>query len=134
MIALQGVPIVTARALFKHSIAGLLMLGVSLQACLLALQLAMLVGPARSEAALAVICTAHGAVELDSADVANDHRPSCVHCPLCAPSGTVSLAMPAIVTHAIAFAIAPALIPIIASDDRSALALGLPPPGRGPPA
>ena len=133
MIALQGVPIVTARALFKHSIAGLLLLGMLLQACLIALQLAMLVAPASSEAAFAVICTAHGAVTLDSADVPTEHGPGCVHCPLCTPSGTAALATPVIVTHAVVFAIARAWILIIASDDRSPLALGLPPPGRGPP-
>jgi hypothetical protein len=124
---------VTARALFKHSIAGLLLLGMLLQACLIALQLAMLVAPASSEAAFAVICTAHGAVTLDSADVPTEHGPGCVHCPLCTPSGTAALATPVIVTHAVVFAIARAWILIIASDDRSPLTLGLPPPGRGPP-
>lgn len=123
----------TARALFKRSIAGLVMLGVLLQVCLIALQLAMLAAPARSEAAFSVICTAHGAVMLDTTDAPNDYRPDCVHCPLCATSGVAALAMPAAFSSAVVvFATAPARVPTIA-DDRSSLALGLPPPGRGPP-
>ncbi|MBR0716886.1 DUF2946 family protein [Bradyrhizobium liaoningense] len=123
----------TVRALFKHSMAGLVMLGVLLQACLVVLQLAVLAQPARADTAFTVICSTHGAVALDTTDAPDDHWPDCVLCPLCAHSGVAGLAIPAIVANVIAFAIAPAWVPTIASGDRSSLALGLPPPGRGPP-
>ena len=126
----------TARALLKHSIAGLVWLGQLLQLCLVALQLALLASPATSEAAVvSVICTVHGVDAIDRSDmpVPDSHRAGCALCPVGGHSGVAPIATPAVHANTVVFAFVPAWIPTVADDARSSLSQGLPPPGRGPP-
>jgi len=125
---------VTARPLLRYSIAGLVILGVLLQVCLMALQLALLTAPAKSEAPVfSVICTAHGAVALEAADAPDSPRTGCAFCPLCGHSGVAPIATPPVAISIVVFAVAQTWMPAIADEARSSLTQGLPPPGRGPP-
>jgi hypothetical protein len=73
------------RPLLKSTIAGLTMLGLMLQACLVALQLSAFVAPATGafDQALNVICTSHGAVVPAADQMPSERRSDCALCPLC---------------------------------------------------
>jgi hypothetical protein len=85
----------TPRRMLKPMIAGLAILSLMLQACLVALQLSILIVPKAGaiDAALNVICTDHGAVVPPTEETPNDRGSDCGSCPLCWPAGVGSLAV-----------------------------------------
>ena len=81
--------------MFKAMVAGLTLLGLMLQICLVALKLSMLVAPATGtiDSALSIICTDHGAIALTGGAAPEDRRSDCAMCPLCWHGGAGNLAV-----------------------------------------
>jgi hypothetical protein len=79
----------TPRRVLKPLIAGLAILSLMLQACLVVLQLSILIAPkaAAVDAALNVICTLHGAVVPPTEETPSDRDSHCGSCPLCRQGG-----------------------------------------------
>ena len=125
---------VTPRPTFRRIVAGLTTLGVALQACLLAVQLSVIAGPANgaTEFAVNVICTDHG-VQVLPADGTPGHQHSgCVFCPFCLNAGAGNLAI--LPNAAIVAIVAPARGLVFDIDrDLHVVAFLAHPPSRGPP-
>jgi hypothetical protein len=85
----------TPRRMLKPMIAGLAILSLMLQACLVALQLSILIVPKAGavDAALNVICTDHGAVVPPTKETPSDRGSRCGSCPPCWPAGVGGLAV-----------------------------------------
>jgi DUF2946 family protein len=79
----------TLRQILKPLIAGLAILSLMLQVCLVALQLSILIASKAGavDAALTVICTDHGAVAPPTEETPSDRRSDCGSCPLCGHAG-----------------------------------------------
>jgi hypothetical protein len=86
---------VILRPIFKATAAGLTILGLMLQICLVAFKLSILVAPATGtlDSALSVICTEHGAIMLTGDATPGDRRSDCAMCPLCWHVGAGNLAV-----------------------------------------
>lgn len=78
----------TSRRILKPMIAGLAILSLMLQVCLVALQLSIVIAPKAGvfDAALNVICTDHGTVVPPTEEMPSD----CGSCPLCGHAGASS--------------------------------------------
>lgn len=85
----------TPRRMLKPMIAGLAILSLMLQACLVALQLSILIAPKAGavDAALNVICTNHSAVVPPTEETPSDRGSDCGSCPLCSHAGASSFAV-----------------------------------------
>jgi hypothetical protein len=79
----------TPRRILKPLIAGLAILSLMLQVCLVALQLSILIAPeaAAVDAALNIVCTDHGAVVPPTQETPSDRGSGCGSCPLCWQAG-----------------------------------------------
>jgi hypothetical protein len=117
-------------------IAGLAMLGLMLQACLVAVQLSILVAPqaGAADSALNVICSDHGAVVLIADDGApGDRQSDCAFCPMCWHGGAGHFAV--LPGTAIGAVLAPARALAFDFDyDLQVVRFLAHPRGRGPPA
>jgi hypothetical protein len=76
-------------------IAGLAILSLMLQVCLVALQLSILIAPqARAiDAALNIVCADHGAVMSPTEETPSDQGSACKSCPLCCHTGASTFAV-----------------------------------------
>ena len=85
----------TSRRILKPMIGGLAILSLMLQACLVALQLSILIAPKAGavDAALDVICTDHGAVVPPTEEMPSDGGSGCGSCLLCWHAGASSFAV-----------------------------------------
>ena len=125
----------TPRRMLKPMIAGLAILSLMLQACLVALQLSILIVPKAGaiDAALNVICTDHGAVVPPTEETPSDRGSGCGSCPLCWPAGVGSL--PVLPGPAIDLVFTPGRAPAFDFDyDLHFAKFLIRPQSRGPPA
>jgi DUF2946 family protein len=126
---------VTPRPVLKQVIAGITMLSLLLQACLLALQFSMMVAPKAGavEIALNVICTDHGTQVLPSDGTPSPRQSGCASCPLCLNSGAGNLAI--LPNAAMVAIVAPSRVLAFDLDyDLHVVGFLAHPPSRGPPA
>ena len=87
--AIAKVRDLTPRRILRATIAGLAILSLLLQVCLVALQLSILFASKAGsvDAALNVICTDHGAVAPPTEETPSDRGSDCGSCPLCCHAG-----------------------------------------------
>ena len=84
----------TSRRILKPMIAGLAVLSLMLQVCLVTLQLSILIAPKAGavDAALSVICTDHGAIVPPTEETPSDRGSDCGSCPVCWHAGASTFA------------------------------------------
>jgi hypothetical protein len=125
----------TLRSGLKKAVAGLVILGLLLQASLFVRQVSLMAAPPGDAVALAlsVICTEHGAQTLPAQDVPADRRSACLVCPACwggngGPAAILLAAIVAVIWHQSS---------VSNADPNHRFvppALFVLPPSRGPPA